>query len=271
MTKNLAIIGASGFIGAHMTKFFKDNNDFEVIVPSPAELDITKYQDWETFLTKQMPDFLILLAGSKDVKKLEQDADFAYKINTQPTKDIIDIIEKNDLKTKMIFFSSDYVFDGKKGDYKTDDKTEPKTNYGRSKLDAEKALLKSNIDFKIIRTSAVMGEGGVFYEWLKGELLRGNKIDLYGNVYFTPTPIQLLNESILKIVDNFEKINEKIIHIVGDKKLSRYEFGLLIKKELKSKSDIIKTEADISHTTFCNDLSMVQSLCIDNRRRKVFG
>lgn len=263
MTKKLAIIGCSGFIGVHMTKFFKQDDEFEVLSPSTDELDITNYQDWSAFLTKYVPDFVVLLAGSKDVKKLEQDADFAHKINTQPTKDIIDIIEKNNLKTKLIFFSSDYVFDGKRGDYKVGDKTEPKTNYGKSKLEAESALLNSKINFKIVRTSAVMGEGGVFYEWLKNALLTQDTINMFDNVYFTPTSVEFLCRSVLKIINNFDFIDDKIIHIVGAKKLSRYEFAVEMQKQiLNSKAKIIKDQADILNTTFCNDLSMIQSECI---------
>lgn len=259
MIRKIAIIGASGFIGHHMSRFFQKKDEFDLLTPDKEILDITNIEDWCSFLINNKPDYMILLAGSKDVKKLEENYDFAYGINTQPVKNIISVIEQNKLSTKLIFFSSDYVFDGKKGDYKVSDETFPKTNYGKSKLEAEQALLNSNIHFKIIRTSAVMGEGGVFYEWLKNTLLTGNEINMFDNVYFTPTPVEFLNESILKIVHNFDNISDKIIHVVGNKKLSRYEFGLELKKELNSKTEIRKDCADISHSTFCNDLSMEQS------------
>lgn len=259
MKKKLAIIGASGFIGHHMSSFFSSTDSFDLLTPAADKLDITNKKNWEDFLVNEKPDFLILLAGSKDVKKLEDDLEFAFAINTQPVIDIINIIEQYNLSTNFIFFSSDYVFDGKKGNYKVNDETFPKTNYGQSKLKAEHALLDSKINFKIVRTSAVMGEGGVFYEWLNSALKTKSEINMFANVYFTPTDIGFLNESILKLINNFNTISDRIIHIVGSKKLSRYEFAIELQKKINSKTKVIKDIADISHSTFCNDLSMEQS------------
>ena len=257
MKNKIAIIGASGFIGHHLTTYLSKKFD-NILTPSKSMCDITDYNKWESFLVKNNPDFLILLAGSKDVKELELDWDNCYKINTKPIIDYINIVKKHKLNTKLIYFSSDYVFDGIRGGYSSSDEPNPKTNYGKSKFESEKILQNSNIHYKIIRTSAVMGSGGVFYEWLTNALKTQTEIDMFENVYFTPTDINILIEKIYYILLNYKKIKKNIIHIVGDKSYSRYQYACELKSTiLNAKAKIIKSQLDIQHSIFCKNLTMI--------------
>ena len=223
-------------------------------------LDVTDIKQLRQYLLSVKPRFLILLAGTKDVKLCEKDYDFAYKLNTQPTKDIIKIIEKNRIETKLLFFSSDYVFDGEKGFYKTTDTPNPNTNYGKTKLLAEKALLRSKIDFKIVRSGAVMAKGTNFFDWFTESLKKQQDIKLFSNTYFSPTPVNFLNEMVLEIIIAYDEIADRIIHIVGEKRMSRYDFGKFLSSFYKDKKATIQPEAvDFSKFTFQKDLSLIRS------------
>lgn len=269
MTKIL-IVGASGFIGNYLFDYLTKNLSDDFIIKGTyysnqtesgfVRLDITNSLQIDKCLLKEKPDILLILAGSKNVKKCEEDYSFAYKMNTKSTEFIIDSIKKHHLGTKVIFFSTDYVFDGKKGSYTTKDDTNPTTNYGRTKLLAEKIVSGSGIDFKIVRTSAVMGKNGPFFEWLLNEIRSKKMVSLFDNVFFSPTPIGLLSEMIYTLIRDYDTINYKLLHIAGNRRLSRYDFALII-NEIVGNTDtlIVADSADLNQSLFSKDLSLEQS------------
>ena len=277
--KKIVIMGASGFIGSALFNHLSQNlsNHFVIKgtyfsnkgVDELLHLDITDGEQIEHYLLTEKTDFILMLAGSKDVKKCEMDYSFAYKMNTQPVEYIVDAIKKHELDTKLIFFSTDYVFDGEKGNYTTKDIPNPITNYGKTKLLAERVLFKSNIDFKIIRTGAVMGKKGVFFDWLLRALNMENNVSVFDNVFFSPTPIKLLNEMVCALILNYENIPEKLLHIVGDQRLNRYQFAMIISKLAGSKSaNLVPENADLEQSLFHKDLSLNQSDFVRERQTK---
>jgi dTDP-4-dehydrorhamnose reductase len=264
----VSIIGASGFIGAHLYNFLKNSDEYVIKGTWYAHhrlekfdsLDITDKVALKNYLETIKPDFIILLAGNKDVKDCEKNYEATYKINTQPMLDIIDIISECGLKTRMVYFSSDYVFNGQKGDYTDQDEPDPQTNYGKTKLLSEKALFESNLDYVIIRPTAVLGQNGTFWEWLIRSLKEKKELKLFSNIYFTPTPIVFLCENIENILNNYDEFSKKVVHVVGKKKISRFDFGVYIAGRLGLKTSfILEDKADLKHGTFQADLSMIQS------------
>lgn len=277
--KKIVIIGASGFIGSTMFNYLSQKLSNDYVVKGTyfsnkranelQYMDITDSKRIEHYLLMEKPDFILMLAGSKDVKKCEMDYSFAYKMNTQPVEFIVDTIKKHELDTKLIFFSTDYVFDGEEGNYTTKDIPNPITNYGKTKLLAERVLFESNIDFKIIRTGAVMGKNGIFFDWLLRALNIENNVSVFDNVFFSPTPIQLLNEIVCALILNYENIPEKLLHIVGDQRLNRYQFAMMISRLIKTKcAYLIPENANLEQSLFHKDLSLNQSDFVRERQTK---
>ena len=263
----ICIIGASGSVGKRMFPFLKNylrknykvegtyfsgfNNEYE-------RLDVTDPQAIEDFLLKKNPYALVWLCGTKDVKKCEEDAKMAYELNVLPIENLINSIKKNSLRTKVIFISSDYVFDGIKGQYCDTDKCNPSTNYGLSKVNAENYLINSRIDFLIIRTSAIMIYGEGFLGWIISNIKNNISTSLFSNTYFTPTPIEILNKLILNKLEN-ANWEEKILHLAGPR-ISRYKFGIEIANNIGSNVSVIQDiEADFNKSTFQPDLSLISS------------
>jgi dTDP-4-dehydrorhamnose reductase len=192
-----------------------------------------------------------------------------------PVEYVVDIIESNKLHTKLIFMSSDYVFDGSKGNYKDDDIPNPNTNYGITKFLAEQLLLQSKISHKIVRSSAVVGKGGTFYNWII-EQFNNCQVELFSNVYFTPTPASFLCEVLYRLIIDFDSIDKNILHIVGEKKMSRYEFGVMVyefyknKLNMKKNVKLVPKELQLEHTFFRRDLSMIQSTFVRRYQNRKF-
>jgi len=264
----VAIIGASSFIGNSLYNacieklpqftpigtFFshKKNNTY-------VFLDVKKKDEIENFLTQYNPNYIIIVSGIKDVKRCEDDFTFAMSLNVQPVKDLVDLIGKLSLQCKVLFISSDYVFDGETGNYRDDDPPNPKTNYGLTKLLAEKILTSSSINYKIVRTSAVIGKGSPFFDWLMEALKKNEKIEVFDDVFFSPTPISMFVESMIKLLENYDSIVERIIHISGGKRISRYNFATFIKTICSSDSILIPINGMSTGSLFQHDLSLCSS------------
>ena len=275
----ISIIGASGFIGYRLYKYLIRFNNFEVQGTYNLnkknlylkKVDITDHKNLQNYLLQETPDFILWPAGCKDIKKCEDDYNFSYGVNTKPIEDLVSIIYQSKISTKVLFFSTNYVFEGIDGNYQDKDKQNPNTNYGKTKTLAENILRESLLDYKIIRTSTVIGRGGTFFDWLLKAINEGEEIKLYSNIYFTPTPLEFLNENIKNIMDNFDKIESKIIHLVGEKRLSKYEFAVKLAKLIKQENiKFYPQEVNLESPLFHRDLSLIQSNFIKRNQVKYF-
>jgi len=277
----ISIIGASSFIGYRLYRYLSNFDNFKLKGTYNLNkkdsnfdrVDIMNKNNLKDYLIKEKPDFILWIAGSKNVKECEKNYNFAHSINTKPIKHLIDIINNNYkiIKPKILFFSTDYVFKGDSGEHKDNDRPNPMTNYGKTNLLAEKLLEKATIDYKIIRTAAVMGKGGTFFDWLLKVINEEKEIEVYSNTYFSPTPIEFLNENIKNIIVNYEKIGSKIIHIVGEKSFSRYEFASKLAKLIeKDNVKFYPQEANIESSLFQRDLSLIQSDTVKKNQLKNF-
>jgi dTDP-4-dehydrorhamnose reductase len=268
----ILIVGASSFIGFGIYSrlktikkyvitgtYFRNKKDDDFLF-----LDITDKDSIKDIMIEKKPDTVLWIAGSKNLKLCQDNMEYAKSVNVYPVKNAIDTIKEYGLNTKFIFFSSDYVFDGNNGKYRDSDIPKPNTNYGISKFEAENHITVSNLDYIVIRTSAVMGKGGIFFDWILKNLRDSEFIDLFENAFFTPTPLGLLVDNVENILNN-QKWNKSTIHICGEKKFSRYEFGKYIKSlnnSFKAKINPSLNKLDI----FQSDLSLVSSKCSIKRK-----
>jgi dTDP-4-dehydrorhamnose reductase len=253
MQKEVVILGASGFLGYNLFGHLKSSlKDYKITGTYYQHkrseefffLDICDKKQLGTYLLGNEPEILILLAGSKDLQRCEKNYSFAHAINTQPIIDIVEIIEKHNLNTHILFFSTDYVFDGQHESYKDSDIPDPSTNYGKSNFEAEKRLLNSSVSFNIIRTSAVMGHGARFFDWLIDSLKKSKETDLFKDILFTPTHLVLLANLTEIFIRNYKENNkQKILHFVGEKSFSRYSFGIMVATVMGKRDLIVASQA----------------------------
>jgi dTDP-4-dehydrorhamnose reductase len=207
--KKILIVGASGFIGNRLFKKLIDNPNYELKGTSLntqndifETLDINNLEQTNILLNKFNPEIIIWCAGNKNLSETEESLKNTINVNFESIKGIEDYLNKFSY-THFIFLSSDYVFDGVKGNFNVNDKANPKTFYGISKLMAEQYIIKKFPLFSIVRTSAVIGKGSVFFDWLNNCVVSKKKTSLYTNK-FTPTPLDFL---IRQIEYLFEKKN----------------------------------------------------------------
>jgi dTDP-4-dehydrorhamnose reductase len=133
---------------------------------------------------------------------------------------------------RLIHVSTDYVFDGKTGNYAEDDKPNPINYYGKTKLAAENAVRISGSDHAIVRTIVLYGQGAQvkqnFALWVINSLKAGATIRCVDDQIGNPTYVGDLAVGILAIV---ERERSGVYHIGGSERISRYDFALRIARQ----------------------------------------
>ena len=224
--KRLFITGGSGLLGSRFSKF---TDEYEVTttynknpMDNSVKLDITDEKDVINKIESLSPDLVVHPAALTNVDYCEDHKEEAYKINAQGTLNMVKACEKID--SKLIYVSTDFVFDGKEGSYKETDKTNPISYYGLSKLKGEEFVQESDIKSAIARVSVLYGwhENFNYVMWVIDELKKGNNINIVTDEYNSPTYAENAAEAILKI---FSKNKEGIYHIAGDERINRFDFA----------------------------------------------
>lgn len=151
------ITGGEGQLGYDLKEALSKK---EVIVLAPPRevLDITNQQEVEAYLLKEKPDIIFHCAAYTAVDKAEEERDACLKVNVEGTKHLVEMAKK--LDSTFIYISTDYVFDGaKEGFYTEEDKTNPQSVYGQTKYEGEQ-LVKTLEKYFIVRISWVFGING---------------------------------------------------------------------------------------------------------------
>lgn len=193
------VTGANGQLGYDVVKELQKQN-IECCGVTRKDFDIIDFEATEKFITNYMPDMVIHCAAYTAVDKAEDEQGLCYLVNASATENIAQICKKID--AKMVYISTDYVFDGTKdGFYEVDDKPNPINVYGRSKLLGEEAVENILGKYFIVRISWVFGEHG--NNFVKTMLRLGKEhkelnvvADQYGSPTYTADLASLLIEMI---------------------------------------------------------------------------
>lgn len=150
------IFGATGMLGKALMRVWADD---EIIGLGSADADIRVPEQVETQVQRLRPDCIVLSAAYTDVDGCELNPQLATAVNTQGALNVAHAAAKS--KAKLLFISTDYVFDGTKAKpYETTDPINPINSYGHSKAEAERRILEILPNASIVRTSWLFGAGG---------------------------------------------------------------------------------------------------------------
>lgn len=138
--QKILITGASGFVGSRFVERWR--NEFEILAPSHAELDITDAQAVERYVILNSPQVVLHLAAISNTWYCEQHPDESYHVNVEGVCNLAAAAARNGVK--FVFFSSDQVYNGncESGPLSEEVPVAPETVYGRHKLEAEQRALE---------------------------------------------------------------------------------------------------------------------------------
>ncbi len=152
----IAILGATGLLGKDLMREWTGD---EIVGLSSRNADIRDPQQVSEVIRKADPEWIVLSAAYTNVDDCESHPDLALAVNRDGAVNVAKAAKR--IGAKLLFISSDYVFDGKKtSPYETSDARNPQSVYGRSKAEAELQLLKMLPECCIARTSWLFGTGG---------------------------------------------------------------------------------------------------------------
>lgn len=247
------VTGANGQLGYDIVKELQKQN-IECYGATRQDFDIVDFEATKKFITNYMPDAVIHCAAYTAVDKAEDEQGLCYLVNASATENIAEICRK--INAKMLYISTDYVFDGTKdGFYEVDDKPNPINVYGKTKLLGEQAVQRILDKYFIVRISWVVGEHG--NNFIKTMLRLGKErkeisvvADQYGSPTYTADLAPLLVEMIQtekygvyhvtnEGVCTWAEFAEEIFKIVGMdvkvKYIATTEYKTMAKRPLNSR------------------------------------
>ena len=200
------------------------------------ELDITNKKHVEKLIRNYKPDIIIHLAAMTDVDGCEKDPEMAFDINVGATENLL----KN-FKGKFIYVSTDYVFDGEEGPYHEDDKVNPVSVYGKTKLYGENLVQESDIDWIILRSNIIFSYNdrtkASFVNWVVDSLKKKQMITVVNDQWNNPTWTNDLANVMSMMI---EKNISGLYHYGGGDFLNRYEFAKMIASAFSLDRQLIK-------------------------------
>ena len=240
--KKILITGSTGQLGNSLGKVFKSRYDLVFTSRTKPNKNTNYFLDiTNSLLVKDMvsaisPDIIINLAAQTNVDLCESNPDLAYAINFQGVKNLVNVF-----KGPIIHLSTDYVFDGKLGQYKENDITNPINVYGLTKYKAEKVLLEKSKESLVIRTNVLYDyqskAKSSFLNWVVDSLKRGEKIKVVDDQFNNPT----WTNSISVVIDRAIRADlNGLIHWGDFDWISRYDFANKIADKFNLQSNLIE-------------------------------
>ncbi|MHA1439872.1 MAG: dTDP-4-dehydrorhamnose reductase [Promethearchaeota archaeon] len=179
------ILGANGQLGSEFKTFLK--NKAEIFALNHNELNVLDFKKLVNTFKEISPDVVINCAAYTKVDQVEEEENLAYQVNAVGAKNVSFASFK--VKAKVVYFSTDYVFDGAKElPYREFDKPNPLSIYGKSKLFGEEFTKQFNPNHLILRISWLYGINGSNFVKSIAKLAKGKgKLKVVNDQIGTPT------------------------------------------------------------------------------------
>jgi dTDP-4-dehydrorhamnose reductase len=213
------ITGANGLIGSSL---LKTPPGFKPIPLTHPILDLTNFNAVERRFAEEKPDLIFHCAAMTKVPDCEKNPIGALLLNVEATFHLADLARN----AQLIFFSTDLVFDGAKGNYVETDAPNPLSVYAKSKLEAEKKVLIYPKHI-VIRTSLNSGASPrktAYNEVFQTAWKNGHVLDFFTDEYRCPIPASVTARAVWELA---AKKAAGLYHLAGSERLSREAIGKL--------------------------------------------
>ncbi|HNX81572.1 MAG TPA: SDR family oxidoreductase [Candidatus Omnitrophota bacterium] len=227
---SVLIIGASGLVGSYLYKSISLHTSVigtyqKFAIPGLQPLDISSDHNISKLIETVNPEFVFLPAAFTHVDACEEKKDFCKAINVDGVHNVIKALRGTN--TALIYFSTDFIFDGKDGPYTEESKPNPISYYGETKLNAEQLIIENLRNYLIIRTTCVYGaepQEKNFVMALIKKLRLKEAIEAPFDQITTPTYAGNLAEITWRLV---QERKTGIFNVVGANRMSRLDFANL--------------------------------------------
>ena len=249
MGRRLIVTGASGFVAGSI--IWQAGPEWEVHAlsskPAPIHrphlhwhtLDVLDADELRRVFEHIRPSVVIHTAAIADINFCEANTDTADQVNIVLTRGLVELCREGG--ARMIFASTDTVFDGEKGSYIETDATGPVNYYGHTKVMAEEFVQERLSDWVIARPAIVLGlpffsEGNSVLVRLLASLKAGEQVRALTKEVRTPVDVVTLGEALLELAGNSY---QGILHLSGNDRMDRPTFSRLIAQRMGFPTELI--------------------------------
>ena len=236
--QRLLITGASGFLGWNLCVLARKSYDVsgtafsnkpEIRNVMIHNIDLRIKSDIEKLLNKVNPDIVIHTAATSTPNYCEKNSEESYETNVAATEMLAMLCSKKHIR--LLFTSTDMVFDGKNPPYSEMSHAHPINIYGKHKLLAEERLLATYPSALVCRMPLMFGNPGpcaqsFIQPWLS-TLLSGGQLKVFTDEWRTNVSGSVAAEGLLLAAGTNLS---GILHLGGSERISRYDFGLMLAK-----------------------------------------
>lgn len=231
----ILLTGAKGQLGTSFQRLFNELG-LNYISTDIDELNITSREEIKKFLFNKDIKIIINCAAYNDVDKAEKEQELCFSLNTNAPYYIAS--EAKEINAIFITFSTDFVFDGKKATpYTEEDKPNPLSIYGKSKLFGEIKVLEKYDRSYVIRTSWLFGKGKNFNTQILLWIKNRNSIKVVSDMISSPTFSDDLAYFTWKLVQT-NKFG--LYHFSNSGQASKYDQALYLLRKLDKNINIEK-------------------------------
>lgn len=239
------VIGASGQVGTELMRLLSASPDTHALgtyashpQPGLERMDITDTASVAAMFDNYEPDTVFLCSAMPHVDACEEKPALTRKVNVEGAAKTAAACASRG--ARMVFVSTDYVFDGEKGNYAEEDTPRPINVYGQSKLDAESRVLALCRNAAVARTAMVYSYNASspnFAMQLLGNSRKSAKMRVAKDMYANPTYAPDLAVMLLKLALSGQT---GIFHTAGGQRASRLEFALTACEVLGLKKSMLE-------------------------------
>jgi len=196
----ILVTGANGQLGYDLLRFLADKRDFEVIPAGRSDFDITDYIKVKSYIKNVRPDLIIHAAAFTAVDDCESQKDLAFKVNALGARNAASAARY--VGAKLVYISTDYVFDGDKEEpYREFDTPNPINIYGQSKLLGEGFVKEQMSEFFIVRTAWLYGRKGKnFVKTMLQLAMQGRELRVVNDQRGTPTCTEDVAKQLMRLM-----------------------------------------------------------------------
>ncbi len=232
------MFGATGLLGKSLMAAWKDD---QVIGLGSKDADIRNPSRVRETVERAHPDWIILAAAYTDVDGCESNRELAFAVNCRGAANVATAAKE--YGAKLLFLSTDYVFDGtKRVPYETDDIRAPRSVYGASKAEAEVQILGIVPSACIVRTSWVFGVGGkCFPDTILKLASTRSELDVVDDQRGGPTYTVDLGRAIIQLC---RKNAQGIVHVTNQGDCTWFDFARQIVAEVGLSTKVNPTSSD---------------------------
>lgn len=251
--QTILLTGSNGLLGQKIVYLLLQRKDIRLVATSfgpnrlteqkgyeYCSLDISDKTQVNEAFERFKPDVVINTAAMTNVDACEAEKEKCVALNVTAVEYIVQACEK--YNTHLVHLSTDFIFDGQAGPYKEEDKPNPISYYGWSKLEAESIIQKSNISWSILRTIIIYGivdnmSRSNVVLWAKVALEKGQAINVVDDQFRSPTLAEDLAEA---CISASLKRSRGIFHISGPEIMSILELVQRVASFYKLDASLIK-------------------------------